>query len=187
MKDWEKLKEDLVERYNKNYYDTLRGTPPELLAIFEEPKSPAKDIASEEELASYLDSFFFPLIEKGNLTQDLIDKYLTLFDRHGLPINIGEYLASVDERKKIREETSDITDQQEIRRRWRQQLGDRLRGMRRVRELTIRQASELSGVDKNIISRIEAGRANATIDSIFALIEAYKADMIIDPGKREIR
>lgn len=187
MKDWEKLKEDLVERYNKTYYDTLSGTSPELLAIFEEPKSPVKDIETEEELASYLDKFFCIPIENGNLTQDIIDKHLAFFERHGLPTIIEEYLASVEERRKMREMSTDITDKQEIRRRWRQQLGDRLRVIRQVRELTIRQAAELSGVDKNIISRIEAGRANATIDSIFALIEAYKADMIIDPGKREIR
>lgn len=188
MKDWTNLKEDLAENCEKTFRDDMSGLSPEFLAMFDEPMSiEIKKLGTEAELASYLDRHMCMLIEKGYITQEIIDKHLPLFQHHGLPTNIEEYMASVEERRKMREASADLTDPQDIRRRWRQQLGDKLRYTRRVRGLTIRQAAELSGVDKNAISRIEAGRANATIDSIFALIEAYKADLIIDTSKREIR
>lgn len=187
MKDWEELKKELIERNNRNYDEFISDVIPDFQSVMEKPENLIEKIESEEEFATYLDSHLYGLIENKEMTQDMMDRYSTFLGNHGIATNIEEYLQSWEERRREWERSYNADEEKDVKRRWRRQLGERLRVMRTVRNMTMRQASELSGVDKNAISRIEAGRANAAIDSIFALIEAYKDSMIIDYEKREIR
>ncbi len=173
MKNWQALKEDLVELFNQIHKDDLNNVPDELAPMFELPTSPVCSIDSEQELAIYLDGSLYSMIKDGYLNQEIVDRHIDFFGEHGIPTNLTEFC--------------DRVEAKDIRRHWRRQLGDKLRAMRLNRDMTLRQASELSGVDKNAISRIESGRANATIDSIFSLIEVYGDGLIIDPRKHEIR
>lgn len=59
------------------------------------------------------------------------------------------------------------------RREARQRLGKELKEAREAAGLSIREAEARTGVDKNVISRTEAGRANTTIDTINELAECY--------------
>ncbi len=176
MKNWQALKEDLVELFNQIHKDDLNNVPAELAPMFELPTSPVCGIDSEQELAIYLDGSLYSLIKDSYITQEIVDRHIDFFREHGIPTDLSDFRVRVE-----------ANDKQDLRRRWRRQLGDKLRAMRLNQDLTLRQASELSGVDKNAISRIEAGRANATIDSIFSLIEVYGDGLIIDPRKHEIR
>ncbi len=177
MKNWQALKEDLITLFNQLHKDDLNNVPAELAPMFELPTSPVEGIDSEQELAIYLDGSLYSLIKDSYITQEIVDRHIDFFREHGISTDLSDF----------RERVEGATDKQDIRRRWRRQLGDKLRAMRLNRDMTLRQASDLSGVDKNAISRIESGRANATIDSIFSLIEVYGDGLIIDPRKHEIR
>lgn len=187
MKDWQALKNDLVELFNQLHKDDLANVPAELAPMFELPTSPVAAIGTEEELALYLDGSLYSLIKDGYITQEIVDRHDDFFRDYGIPTNLYDFFLTVEKNREEMEESEDSSEKKAVRRRWRRQLGDRLRTMRLNRDLNIRQAAELSGVDKNAISRIEAGRVNAYIDSIFSLIEVYGGGLIIDPTKREIR
>ncbi len=66
---------------------------------------------------------------------------------------------------------------QDAKRELRQRVGAIIRTARNARELSVVELSNLTGVDKNQICRIEAGRTNATIDTIGSLAEALNLQL----------
>lgn len=62
----------------------------------------------------------------------------------------------------------------------RKYIGQQLKEARDEAGLSIRQLASLTGVDKNQISRIEAGRANPTIDTITTLAEMLGLSIFIE-------
>lgn len=60
----------------------------------------------------------------------------------------------------------------EVRQATRKRVGRIINEARESRGLSLRALSDMSGIDKNQISRIEAGRLNATLDTITALATA---------------
>lgn len=62
-----------------------------------------------------------------------------------------------------------VPDPHDFNRETRKRIGSQLKAERERQGISIRSLAEKTGVDKNIISRIEAGRANATIDTLNAL------------------
>ena len=187
MKDWEALKSDLIALFDEIHKDDLDGITPELAPMIELPTSPIEAIGSEKELAIYLDMHLYVLAKDGLINQEIIDRHVDFFGHHGIPSDLSEFVETIDERRNEMENGAAPMDKQALRRRWRQQLGAWLRDARIRSELTLRQVADLSGVDKNAISRIEAGRVNATIDTIFSLLEVYGDNLIIDCIKHEIR
>ncbi len=59
-------------------------------------------------------------------------------------------------------------------RRERKRLGQRLRDLRRERGLTQEQAAEMIGIHAKYMPRVEAGRANLTVDVLIAAAVAYE-------------
>lgn len=59
-------------------------------------------------------------------------------------------------------------------------IGTRIKEARAEKGLTIRDLAEKSGIDKTQISRIEGGRANATIDTLNALAQTLGLRISID-------
>jgi transcriptional regulator with XRE-family HTH domain len=55
----------------------------------------------------------------------------------------------------------------------RKRLGLRLRELRRERGLTQEQAAEMIGIHPKYMPRVEAGRANITVDNLIAASVAY--------------
>lgn len=66
---------------------------------------------------------------------------------------------------------------------FRQYIGNRLRELRELRHLTVRQLAELSGVPYQNVTKLENGRYNASIDIIGKLVSALEASMTIDEKK----
>lgn len=64
-------------------------------------------------------------------------------------------------------------DPKEVRRGHRKRIGKALREAREEAGMSIRAVAEATGIDKGIISRTEAGRANTTIDTINLLADCY--------------
>ncbi|WP_224368463.1 helix-turn-helix domain-containing protein [Hyalangium versicolor] len=56
----------------------------------------------------------------------------------------------------------------------RKRLGLRLRGLRTARGLTQEQAAEMIGIHPKYMPRVEAGRANLTVDTLIAASVAYE-------------
>ncbi len=56
----------------------------------------------------------------------------------------------------------------------RKRLGQRLRDLRRERGLTQEQAAEMIGIHAKYMPRVEAGRANLTVDVLIAATVAYE-------------
>jgi DNA-binding XRE family transcriptional regulator len=56
----------------------------------------------------------------------------------------------------------------------RKRLGLRLRELRRERGLTQEQAAEMIGIHPKYMPRVEAGRANLTVDTLIAASVAYE-------------
>ncbi|WP_224368464.1 helix-turn-helix transcriptional regulator [Hyalangium versicolor] len=55
----------------------------------------------------------------------------------------------------------------------RRRLGLRLRALRTARGLTQEQAAEMIGIHPKYMPRVEAGRANLTVDNLIAASVAY--------------
>jgi DNA-binding XRE family transcriptional regulator len=55
----------------------------------------------------------------------------------------------------------------------RKRLGQRLRELRTARGLTQEQAAEMIGIHPKYMPRVEAGRANLTVDTLIAASVAY--------------
>ncbi|MBN1205457.1 MAG: helix-turn-helix transcriptional regulator [Myxococcaceae bacterium] len=62
-------------------------------------------------------------------------------------------------------------------RRERKRLGQRLRELRAERGLTQEQAAELIGIHPKYMPRVEAGRANLTVDTLIAASVAYEVTL----------
>lgn len=73
--------------------------------------------------------------------------------------------------------------QKDINRETRQRIGAQLHETRIAKSMSLRELSEISGVDKNIICRIEAGRANTTLDTINALATALGLTVALIPSQ----
>src|SRR5947208_3141815 len=56
----------------------------------------------------------------------------------------------------------------------RRRLGQRLRELRLERGLTQEQAAEMIGIHAKYMPRVEAGRANLTVDTLIAAAVAYE-------------
>ena len=67
----------------------------------------------------------------------------------------------------------------------RKELGAQLRDARKAAGMTVRDAMDASGVNMGVISRTENGRANTTIDTIFALADCYGVSLSIVPQGNE--
>lgn len=74
-------------------------------------------------------------------------------------------------------------DPKNVRREVRRAIGAKLKEARTAQGMTVRSLAEASGVDKSQISRIEGGRANATLDTITAMaaILGLTLDIIAKP------
>ena len=59
----------------------------------------------------------------------------------------------------------------------RKRLGQRLRELRRERGLTQEQAAEMIGIHPKYMPRVEAGRANLTVDNLIAASVAYGVEL----------
>jgi transcriptional regulator with XRE-family HTH domain len=59
----------------------------------------------------------------------------------------------------------------------RKRLGQRLRELRRERGLSQEQAAEMIGIHPKYMPRVEAGRANLTVDTLIAASVAYKVEL----------
>jgi transcriptional regulator with XRE-family HTH domain len=59
----------------------------------------------------------------------------------------------------------------------RKRLGQRLRELRTARGLTQEQAAEMIGIHPKYMPRVEAGRANLTVDVLIAASAAYKVEL----------
>lgn len=57
------------------------------------------------------------------------------------------------------------------------EVGGRLRDLRRVRGLSLSEVARRSGVGKGTISELEAGRRNATLETLFAVTAALGAPL----------
>ncbi|HVG62929.1 MAG TPA: helix-turn-helix transcriptional regulator [Hyalangium sp.] len=56
----------------------------------------------------------------------------------------------------------------------RKRLGQRLRELRKARGLSQEQAAEMIGIHPKYMPRVEAGRANLTVDTLIAASVAYE-------------
>ncbi|MDE5886441.1 MAG: helix-turn-helix domain-containing protein [Muribaculaceae bacterium] len=74
---------------------------------------------------------------------------------------------------------AEITEQREERQQRRKSLGNQLRDAREEIGLSLLQVEEETGISEKTIARIEAGRTNATIDTIGTLATAYNTKVII--------
>lgn len=59
----------------------------------------------------------------------------------------------------------------------RKRLGMRLRELRTHRGLTQEQAAEMIGIHPKYMPRVEAGRANLTVDTLIAASVAYEVEL----------
>lgn len=68
------------------------------------------------------------------------------------------------------------------------QIGDVLRALRRKRNLTIINLSQVAGVDASVISRAETGQRSPTADTLIKLAEPLGAnlnDLLRQAGKMQ--
>ena len=66
-----------------------------------------------------------------------------------------------------------VPDPKNVRREHRKRIGKALREAREEAGMSIRAVAEATGIDKSIICRTEAGRANTTMDTLNTLADCY--------------
>ena len=179
MKDFELLRDEIAEREERLPKD------PVLEMLVEMPEhSLFRDCKTEDALASSIATQMAGLVRVGVMTQELVNRYLDFFLRHGLPTDVDDVLMARD-----MEIARDLAEDQdayaprpekqmadrlaEVRRDNRKTMGATLRRIREERQLSIRDVEERTGISKNIICRTEAGRSNTTIDTIAVLADCY--------------
>ena len=65
----------------------------------------------------------------------------------------------------------------------RQRIGQRIADLRKQRGITQQTLADLTGMQRNHISRIEAGRYSVGFDTLQTIAEALDADIRIVPRK----
>lgn len=180
MKDWELLRDELVAADEKiDHYGPFAE-------IMEEPYSSPLRKESEEELSNAIEIHMLHYINLCILTNDIVDRYRDFFDRTGLETDLDKVVAEAEAKRKWKESYVEMVpppyppdQRKELCRKYRRSIGLQLRSMREKRGYTIREVMEATGIDKNIISRTEAGRSNTTIDTLAVLSDFYGIDLEI--------
>lgn len=179
MKDWELLRDELVAADEKiDHYGPFSE-------VMEEPYHSSLRQESEDALSDDIETHLLHYINHSILTNDIVERYRDFFDRHGLPTDlqtfrdhkIGEFAV-----KRYKEENRIVDEVKDYRsdcRKIRKTIGRQLRDARMANCHSIADAAERTGIPEGAIARIEAGRANAEIDTIAILITAYNANITI--------
>lgn len=153
MEDWRQLRDELASaEENQDNYGALA-------AMFETTESAMREYDTEDSFADYLEASLSGYIKDGILTDEITARHRDFFDRHGISPDIQDYRSDC--------------------RRIRKHIGRQLRDARDTCGLEISDVAEYTGIDKGLISRIEAGRANAEIDTISILAKTYNATITI--------
>mgnify|MGYP002786970617 CR=1 FL=1 len=101
-------------------------------------------------------------------------KYITLKHKYSINLKYSIYAITFFDKQAEFWYVQRVRDIQRL-----QYFGNRLRELRKAKNLTQEDLSDLSGLTLSQIARIETGRVNTTICTVYILAEALK----IQPGE----
>lgn len=184
MKDWEMLRDEMAQAE-----ETAISENPIMTQLLNIDKSSLRDFQSEDAFADYIEVGFDSYITDGVVTDETVEKYRDFFDRHGLPTDLKAVMAEKQaefarkqalwDAQEFEHPLEEERDYKSDCRRIRKTIGRQLRDARISRGDSLTYASERTGIPEGLISRIEAGRANAEIDTISILAKTYNAVITI--------
>lgn len=177
--DWEMLRDELAAKDIAEQKSNWEGLSL-LLDLPSEPTSSYMDAKSDQQLADMMEGSYTHLVITGQLTKEMVERYADFFDRTGLETDLDKYINEVRAEWKRKDSYGDTVapispaeQRKALCREYRRSIGWQLKEMRTKSGYTLRQVEEATGINKNIISRTEAGRANTTIDTLAVLTDFY--------------